>query len=234
MLVLLSHLIAPSRAAAQWYLGASIGANRNLDAAVSVRQPSTNLALDFHDVHFEAQSNYPRRYYTARLGRMGRSGLGFEAELIHYKAVGVTSRTYDVTVVDGIAPPAASPMNAVVQEYQMTHGVNLVLFNVVAVRGLGGSGSGRAALEFRAGAGFSLPHAESTVNGRAVHQYEYGGRGAGVGAGLRVRLLPRISALAEYKFTYTRPTIDIADGGTGWTTLWSHHATVGLSVGLTR
>jgi hypothetical protein len=86
----------------------------------------------------------------------------------------------------------------------------------------------------RAGAGFSLPHAESTVNGAAVHQYEYGGRGAGASAGLRVRVLPRVSAFAEYKFTHTRPTIDIADGGRGWTTLLSHHLAAGLSLGLTR
>jgi hypothetical protein len=125
-------------------------------------------------------------------------------------------------------------MNAIVQEFQMTHGVNLVVFNVVMRRPLVNSGRLPVSLDLRLGAGASLPHGETTVGGRAVHHYEYGGPGAQAAAGVRVAIVPRIAAVAEYKFTYTRPTIDVVDGGTGWTTLLSHHIVWGVSFGLTR
>ncbi len=58
---------------------------------------------------------------------------GLEVEMIHLKMVADTSRPYEVTSEPGSALPAsgASPMNLVVQEYRMTHGVNLALANVV-------------------------------------------------------------------------------------------------------
>jgi len=226
----------PVPAAAQWSFQWAAGASHSLDADVSIRQPSQGIALDFLKVRFDGQSNYPRRYYSVRIGHMGGSGrLGWEIEQIHLKAVGLTNRTYDVTAVGGTSLPATgvSPMNAYVQEYQMTHGVNLAVFNLVVRRPLGGD-SAPVALDLRLGAGASFPHAESTVNGGVVHQYEYGGPGAQAAAGVHVRLLPRIAAISEYKFTWTRPKIDIAEGGAGWTTLLSHHFTVGFSVGLTR
>jgi len=225
----------PAPAAAQWYFEWAAGASHSLDADVSIRQPSQGVALDFHKVRFEGQSNYPRRYYSVRIGHTGKSGrLGWEIEQIHLKAVGLTRGTYDVTAVSGTSLPATgvSPMNLYVQEYQMTHGVNLAVFNVVMRRPVGGA-SAPVTLALRAGAGASFPHAESTVNGGVVHQYEYGGPGAQVAGGLHIRVLPRVAAITEYKFTWTRPKIDIA-GGTGWTTLLSHHFTVGFSIGLTQ
>jgi hypothetical protein len=51
--------------------------------------------------------------------------------------------------------------------------------------------------------------------------------------GFDVRLAPRLSAIAEYKLTYARPTIDIVHG-TAWTTLVSHHLSVGVTIALTK
>lgn len=233
MLGTLVLLTFPVPASAQWYLEGALGGNHTLDTNVSIRQTSTDLALDFHDVRFAAVPNAPRRYYAVRAGqRWGR--LGWEVEQIHLKAVADTSRAYDVTVVSG-TPPAqgAQPMNLVVQEYEMTHGVNLVVLNLVFRRALGDPATGRMTAALRVGAGASFPHAETTVNGGSVHHYEYGGPGGQAAAALYVRLWPRVAALAEYKFTYTRPRIDI-DGGTGWTTLVSHHLVAGVSLDLTH
>jgi hypothetical protein len=227
--------VCPARASAQWYVDGAIGGNHTHDADVAIRVPSAGLALDFHDVRFAAQSNVGRRYYLVRIGRQGHGRLGFEVELIHLKAVAHTERAYDVTVLDGSTPPEAgvSPMNAVVQEYQMTHGVNLALVNLVLRRPIGHAG-GRMSLALRAGAGASFPHGETTVLGDSVHDYQYGGPGVQGAAGLRVRIAPRIAAVAEYKLTCTRPKIDIAGGGKGWTTLVSHHLAAGLSIDVTR
>jgi hypothetical protein len=115
----------------------------------------------------------------------------------------------------------------------MTHGVNLALVNLVWRRHLSPSGSGPVSLAMRLGAGASFPHAETTVNGGVIHHYEFGGPGAQAAAGLHIRVLPRVAAIVEYKFTWTRPKIDIV-GGEAWTTLISHHAIAGFSLGLTR
>jgi hypothetical protein len=85
----------------------------------------------------------------------------------------------------------------------------------------------------RVGAGASFPHAETTINGGVVHHYEYGGPGAQAAAGLHIRVLRRVAAITEYKFTWTRPTIDIV-GGTAWTHVVTHHVIAGFSIGLTR
>ena len=232
--ILAWHAALPADASAQWYLGGSIGGNHSQNATVSLRAPADNLSLDFHDVQFAAESNQGRRYYGLRLGRMGPHDrrLGFEVEMIHLKAIADTTRSYDVTVGAGTSLPAggASPMNRVVQEYMMTHGVNLALFNVVLRKPLG---TGRTALVGRAGGGVTFPHAETIVNGGVVHHYEFGGPGAQGAVGFEVRLAGRASAIAEYKLTYARPTIDIVHG-TAWTTLVSHHLSVGLTIALTR
>jgi hypothetical protein len=85
----------------------------------------------------------------------------------------------------------------------------------------------------RAGAGPTLPHAETTVNGQAREQYEYGGLGLHAAAGVDVRLHSRVSGAVEYKVTAAKPTITIAHG-TGQTTAVSHHLSVGVVFNLWR
>jgi len=230
-------LLFPVAASAQWYLAGYIGGSHTQNATVKIRVPAVPLALDFHDVRFISESLQPRRYYGLRLGHLGGSDrrLGFEIELIHMKAIADTSRDYDVTVGSGtsLPPGGATPMDLVVQEYRMTHGLNFALFNVVVRRPFGASGSGPVSLMLRAGAGPTFPHAETTVNGGVVHHYEYAGPAAQGAAGVEIRLPYRASVLAEYKLTYVRPEIDVT-GGTSTTSSLSHHITVGFGLALTR
>src|SRR5690349_12779278 len=114
-----------------------------------------------------------------------------------------------------------APMNLVVQEYRMTHGVNLALVNVVMRRPIGG-GNGPVKLMLRAGTGVTVPHAETTVLGGTVHHYEFGGPGAQGAAGLQFRLAYGLAAMAEYKLTFVHPTIDIT-GGDSTTSAIAHH-----------
>ena len=110
----------------------------------------------------------------------------------------------------------------------MTHGVNLALVNVVMRRPIG-SGGGPVDLMLRAGTGVTFPHAESTVRDGVIHGYEFGGPGVHGAAGLQFRLLYGLAAMAEYKLTYVRPTIDIA-GGDSTTSAIAHHLMAGLAV----
>jgi hypothetical protein len=222
---------SPAPASAQWYIGAYLGASHTHDATVSVREPG--LALDFHDVKFYGYSQAPRRYYGVRLGWLGRPGrsLGVEVELIHLKAVGDTGLDYSVSAADGNLVPIedASPMNRVVQEYQMTHGLNLALVNLVMRRPIG---TAPAALMLRVGGGPSFPHAETTVNDVIAHQYEYGGLSAQGAAGVEFDLPFRTMAFAEYKLTYAHPELTTG-AGTASSSALSHHIAFGVGIALT-
>lgn len=233
-LCLVCSLGTPGIASAQWYVAGYLGGNHTHDAAVSIRVPSENLAVDFHDVRFAAEPTVPRRYYGLRIGRMfGGRRLGLELELIHMKAIGDTDRTYDVTVQPGSTPPpgGAAPMNLVVSEYRMTHGLNLCFVNAVFRQTLGGSDS--VSLMLRGGGGPTFPHAETTVLGRVKHGYEYAGFGAQGAAGIEIRLPYRLSVVTEYKLTYARPKISLADGTASMTAV-THHVVAGMAYQVTK
>ena len=228
-------LAVPRSASAEWYLAAYLGGNHTIDSTVSIRVPTENLSVDFHNVNIAAQPNYPRRYYGWWIGRMFGSlkHLGLEFEHIHMKALADTTQSYDVTVGAGsmLPPGGAQPMSNIVSEYQMTHGLNLLFVNLVMRRPLGGSD--RIALTLRGGTGPMIPHAESTVLGKVKHDYDYAGFGAQVAAGLQIQLPYRLSIVTEYKFTYARPKIDL-DEGTGWMPAYTYHFVAGMAVGLTK
>jgi hypothetical protein len=89
------------------------------------------------------------------------------------------------------------------------------------------------AVTARAGLGPMLPHAETTVANESREQYESGGVGYQLAAGVDVRLIGWLSAIADYKFGHGRPEITIVDG-TGRTTANVHQLAFGLAFGLNR
>ena len=230
----LTLLALPSPAAAQWYLGAYLGGNTTTSSGVTIDQPATGTAVTFEDVHFAAEPLKSPQYYGYRFGRMfgAERRLGIEFEFIHLKVISDTSRTYALTgSIGGEPAPDDLRMDALVPRYSMTHGLNFLLVNVVSRTPLGG---GPLALVARAGAGPTLPHAETTVGILTQEQYEYAGMGAHGAAGLDVRIRGRFSALIEYKLTIARPEISIPLGGTGRTTAISHQIALGLAFGHSR
>lgn len=235
LICLVFSLAVPKSASAEWYLAAYLGGNYTIDSTVSIRVPTQNLSVDFHNVQIAAQPNYPRRYYGWRIGKMfGRlKHLGLEVEHIHMKALVDTSQSYDVTVGAGTMLPSggAQPMSNIVSEYQMTHGLNLIFVNLVMRRPIGASN--RVALTLRGGTGPMVPHSETTVLGKVKHDYDYAGFGAQGAVGLQIQLPYRLSVVTEYKFTYARPKVDL-DEGTGWMPAATHHFVAGMAVGLTK
>jgi len=209
----------PAPAAAQWYAGVYMGANTTVPADVTVKGDGYDLT--YPDVSFEAKSFTSPQYYGWRLGRFFDEArrFGMEVEFIHLKVIA--------------RPEELGPE---VTRYQMTHGLNFLVLNLTNRIPIGRSAYGDAplALITRAGAGVTLPHAETTVLGASREQYEYAGPGAHAAVGLDVRLKGRLSLVGEYKVTYARPTITTANNGTGRTTTLSHHVAVGFAFGLSR
>jgi hypothetical protein len=231
-LLLLFLLILPATASAQWYAAAYLGASHTQRADVSVDLPARGLDATFRDVEFTGESFESPQYYGYRVGRLFGGGrrIGVEFEFIHLKVFAVTGRGY---VVDGTIPgePAGRPlaaMDAIVQRYSMSHGLNYILINVVSRTPLV---EDRVDLFLRGGAGPTLPHSESSVLGLEQYQYEYAGWGVHAAAGLEWRLRGPLGALLEYKFTFSKPEITLAEEGRGEMRAASHQVAFGLAFG---
>ena len=228
-LVLLA-LGRPAPARADWTIGGYLGAAHTATSAVSIRQPpiDTNLVLD--GVKFRGRSFESPLYYGYRVGyelHFART-LSIEAELIHGKVYAETEQEVSIRGRrNGIAVDGREPMSRSVEALSMSHGLNLILFNVVA-RLPAGSSSSRLQLTGRLGAGPTWPHVESTIGGVHQEQYQWGSVATQAAVGLEVRLTHGLSALGEYKFSRTRETVTVSDGGEARSLLRTHHAVFGL------
>jgi len=232
LLVVLSF-VAPATASAQWYVGLYLGANRTTKADITIDLPDRQTNLTYEDVAFEARPFAAPQYYGYRVGKIlgAQRRFGIEVELIHLKVIAKAADAYPVRGVEqGATVDEVSRMDARVQRYSMTHGLNFGLVNFVIRRPLG---NGRAVLVGRAGAGPTLPHAETTIATVPREQYEFGGLGVQLAGGVEFALGSRFSALGEYKFTRARPEIDV-DGGTGRMTARCHQMAFGLAIRLSR
>jgi hypothetical protein len=122
-------------------------------------------------------------------------------------------------------------LGEIVQQYSISHGVNLLLFNAVARHVLGRSQerrAGRLILAVRLGMGPTIPHTESTIGGQHQEQYEVGALGMQLAAGAELHLWRGLYLLGEYKFTRTRQKGQVFSG-TAEALLRSHHSVAGLA-----
>jgi hypothetical protein len=237
-LALLASTAAP--ASAQWYVAGFAGANHTQPATVTIDQPSRDTHLDIAGVTFRSESMDSPQYYGYRVGWLHgdrtRWQWGLELEFVHPKVFGRTGRTVTFSGrIGGVAVSATAPMDTLVSRYAMSHGLNFALANLVLRFPLGAPGTGpsRFAVMARAGAGPTIPHAETTIQGESYDGYEVDGLGIHGAVGLEARLAGRLSGTLEYQCSYARPTITVVDG-TGHTTATVHQLAVGLTIRLTR
>jgi hypothetical protein len=226
----------PTEARAQMYFSVSAGGNHTQPADVTVNVPSAGLGVTYQGVQFSARSLDSPQYYMWRVGRLfgPPQRFGIEFEFTHLKVIGDTSKSYAATgQIDGMPLPSGTslPMNAEVQEYQMTHGLNFLIVNAVGrfpIR----SGR-RLSLVTRAGLGTTLPHAETDVLQQFSQHYEFAGLGVEGSAGLAVKLGHLVSLVADYKVSEAQPRITVVSG-TGHMTALTQQVAIGLAVGFAR
>ena len=137
----------------------------------TIDQPALGRSFTFEDVDFDGRPFESPQYYGWRVGRLfGQARtFGIELEFIHLKVIGRTDRAYPVSGLDTLdtSESGALVMNTVVQRYAMTHGLNFALINMVMRTPV----RGPVTLVWRAGAGPTLPHAETTIDGQIREQY---------------------------------------------------------------
>ena len=230
--VVLLASTAPARA--DWVLAAFLGGAATQAATLRVEQPARGSDFEARDVTFAGRSFESPVYYGYRLMwvRPPRGRVGFEAELIHLKVYADPETLVSVRGTIGNVPiDRTLRFGDVVERFSISHGLNLLSGNLVLRQPLGGAGAireGRFMLAVRAGAGPTIPHPESTIEGRTHEQYEWGRVAAQVAAGLEVRVTTHLAALVEYKVTATGQRVSVPEG---WASarFTTQHAVAGIA-----
>jgi opacity protein-like surface antigen len=217
-----------------WAIAAYLGAAHTLASAVTLSQPALATNLTFDQVRFDSRSFEPPLYYGARGGYFlpGRLSLGIETEFVHLKVFSETEQDVRAAGVHlGDAIDREVRLSEIVQQYSISHGMNLLLVNIAVRRAMGLAAdrrNRRLDLTGRLGVGPTLPHTESTIDGRHQEQYEAGRLGWQVGGGAELELWHEVYLLCEYKFTRTNQRGKV-DSGTADALLRTHHVVFGVS-----
>jgi hypothetical protein len=232
--VVLLTLVHASDAAADWTLAAYLGASQTRATSLTLSQPGLGTSLTLSPVHYDGASFDQRFYYGCRVAFFPRSRwLGVEGELIHFKVIADTSRTTTAAgTLGGARVDGPRPLGSLVERFDITHGVNLLLVNAVVRREAKtapGDARPRVALVGRFGLGASFPHPESIINGARFDAYEWGAFSMQAAGGIELRVRGPVYVLGEYKISRTVQDVTIA-GGSARTPLVTQHLVAGLVI----
>ena len=182
-----------------WVVAAFIGGAHTFSSDLTISQPALGNNLNFERVRFNSRSFDSPLYYGFRGGYFIRRMpfLGIEAEFIHLKVFSDPQQQVRVTGQHrSVAIDRELPLGEIVEQYSVSHGVNLLLFNIAGRRRID-----RLILTARAGLGPTLPHTESRIEGQGQEQYEVGSFGWQAAGGVEFKLWRGLYVLGEYKFT---------------------------------
>ena len=224
----------PAAAHADWIVGAFGGVAHTQSSTMNLTLPAQGTQLTLEDVDYRGESFRSPQYFGLR-GTWIPSGLrwlGIEGEYIHAKVYAEVDRDVHARgTLRGVAIDATVPLSSIVDRVSMSHGLNFFFANVTARHGFGSAdsrGDHRLVGVVRVGAGPTLPHAESHIDNVYFEQYEGGGLGVQAGSGIEFSLWHGLGALAEYKFTWASPEIEVADGGEAKIPSRSHQFAFGV------
>lgn len=232
MLLVLLWFVGGGDAAAEWHLATYVGGAHTHPSSVLVVQPGLDTRLLFRQVPFEGDSFEGPIYYGIRTGYFLNRHLGTDVEFVHLKVFSRVQETVQVAgTLRGAPFSGAIPMRTLVGRFSISHGVNLLLGNVVVRREFArrpAQKRGRLLLVGRLGAGGSISHPESEVLGVGDQHYEWGGPAIQLAGGVELQLWRGLYALAEYKFTHTRQHVRVV-AGTAAVAFSTHHAVLGFA-----
>lgn len=229
----LVSVLWPAHARADWIVSAFGGVAHTQSSTIDLSLPSAGTLLTLTDVDYRGESFQSPQYYGLRGTWVpnGHRWIGVEGEWIHAKVYAqVDRRVHARGALRGIPIDATIPLSSIVNRVSMSHGLNFILANVSARHGFGPSnaaGIHRLVAVARAGAGPTLPHAESQIDNVYFEQYESGGLGVQVGGGIEFSFWRGLGAIGEYKFTWASPDIEVA-GGQAKIPSRTHHFAFGV------
>jgi hypothetical protein len=218
---------------AEWHAAAYLGAAHTQNSDVRLHQPALGTDLLFREVSYRGESFASPQYYGARGGYFFGEHLGVEAEFIHLKVFANVERPIQTSgTLNGVVINGSFPMSTFVQRFSVSHGMNMLLANLmVRKQFLRGPDNrlGRFLLTGRAGVGGTIPHPETELMGARDEHYQPGRAAFHLAGGGEIRLWRKLYALAEYKYTHTDQRFRIAAGNAD-ALFRSHHGVFGLGI----
>jgi len=210
------------------YVAGYVGAARTRPAIITLEQSDPAVRLTFEQVPLSGKSFESPIYYGYRAGYFFMRHLGIEAEFIHLKIHADLSQPVSIHGnVGEIAVRERAPMSRYAGQFEVSHGLNMVLVNAVARRAI--IGQNDFVFLVRAGAGPTVPRPEVIVLGSAGGAYEIGPIAVQGAAGIEARLWRGLHALADYKYTFTPTSFHIPNGRAALH-VHSHHFVTGIAV----
>lgn len=234
-------LLATNTARAEITIEAYSGMSSSRPSDLRLVQQAAGNDATFHDMDVASSPMSLPIYYGLRLGYFldRLSWLGMELELIHDKAVFDTAQQVPVSgTLHGrhlTSNDLSSLMDNAITRFEITHGANHLLVNLLARHGWLHSEQnphGRLQVVARLGVGPGILHVESTGDGQSTSGYQIRFPSVGLGLGATWRLWWRVHLLAEYKLTTCRAADVAIVGGLASTSLIFHHLNAGLGIKL--
>ena len=230
VLIVFGLVACANPASAQWYVTAFLGdaATSSTRLEILSQQSDTSLAVD--PVRLADESFASPVYYGARLTRgLGRpSWLGLEVEFIHSKAIADTAQLVRAQGrLDGRPVDADQRLDAILPRFELSHGLNFLLGNVVFDWPLSWRSEALVAIVGRLGTGLTIPHVESTFRGHDEDDYQLGGMAFAAAIGAQIRLSKRLSAVVDVKVTRTRQHVEVGTADEG--TFTTRHVVAGVA-----
>lgn len=239
LLPALVHAAGDETDARKPYVRFYTGIGVTSDSRLRIRQPARGTDLTFETVSWEHRSlstEWTRDsipYSGARTGFFFRNPpwLGLSFEVLHFKILAETEKRVHVTGIDeGMPVDLVAPIEQFVQLYRVTNGVNMILANVQAHKGLAESvrfPDGRADFYGGVGGGVTVLYTTSQIDGVTQRQYEWGRPATQLLGGVAWHVAPRWDLSVEYKFTLTTVDGRVAQGDSR-SRLRTHHVAFGF------
>ena len=224
-----------SLAGAQTSFSFYTGFSETRNSDLHVRQQSTNSDAVFSDIGWVGRPFDNPPYYGYRITHFlkNRPNLGFAVDFTHYKMYANPNQVAAVSGTWNGAPVnETAPLNERVQEFSISHGVNILSFNVL-YRWLGRPAEkfpqGRLQPYVGLGLAYYILHPENTVNNQSYERYEESGFGLHALGGVSYALTPRINLFTETKFDSGKAKVNTAGQGEANTDLNTLHLLGGVS-----
>jgi hypothetical protein len=232
-------LASASAARAEPFFDLYTGKSISRDSDVHVNQPSLGNDFTVHDVAFTDKSFSDPPWYGLRAGYFfdTQPWLGIGLEYFHFKMIGDTADSKPITGTRGGGPIAtATRVDSIVQQFQITHGVNYLVIDgflrYPLLKDPERFPQGRVHLYGGIGLGPVIAHAENRVEGvRNDEGYEVAGAGFQFFVGVRALVWKYVGLFAEYKFTHANLNVGVARGDADVDEN-THHLVGGITVRL--
>ncbi len=221
MLVLALGPPPPAHAIGEILLDAGIGESFPQSSNLSIEQRELDNDFTIRDLAFDDRSLDDPPFYFLGASYFLRAApwVGFTLDFVHAKLYARTEETKRIDgTISGTIVDEPTPVQAVVQSFSISHGLNYLALGVAVRKGLGPRSDawpiGRVQVQGGVGVGPVLGHPENTVGGERLRErYDFGGVGFVGSATIRVFPFSRVGVWLAALSTISSIDVPVARGG---------------------